>query len=117
MTKQEEIREGIRTLLKGYHIVANAVDDGIEPDMARLDTYPDRIMYYLHSQGVVIKVKRKLPEPPQEPPTKLGDDTGWAKFVAGSPKEIWKMALEASEEADIVAVEPLIKEVNNGKTK
>lgn len=48
MTKQEKIREGV------LNIVAEPVD-------ITLGQMTDEILSYLHSQGVVLKVERELP--------------------------------------------------------
>ena len=57
MTKQEEIREGIESVIQGFE--DNSPDAGYgyeKEDMALA------IVSELHSQGVVIKVGRELPE-------------------------------------------------------
>ncbi len=70
MTKQEEIREGIREgiakiLSEDLVItIGESVDEGeyvSALQMARLKE-ADVVLAYLHSQGVVIKVERELPE-------------------------------------------------------
>ena len=56
MTKQEEIREGIARIgLGGINPLKNALPNEYGYKIA------DDILSYLHSQGVVIKVKRELP--------------------------------------------------------
>ena len=54
MSKQEEIREGVGKRLDLY------IDEGSVEE--RLIKRADKILSYLHSQGVVIKVERELPE-------------------------------------------------------
>lgn len=89
MTKQEEIREGIKPILielRNMAIGLHKID--VEPYLKRIQEFED-------SQGVVIKVDRELT---------VGNVTLYSKA------EI--MALNIFAEAGYVAVEPLIKEVN-----
>jgi len=52
MTKQEEIKEGIADILR----ITRA-----EGELHKLPTFtPDRLLAYLHSQGVVIKSKNQM---------------------------------------------------------
>ena len=57
MTKQEEIREGIKNILSEHFGLAPTQ----EPFVSEL---PNKIIKYLHSQGVVIKVDRELGKTP-----------------------------------------------------
>ena len=50
MTKQEEIREGMVALFHEMGL-GETIDS---------ETFQQRILFYLHSQGVVIKVEREL---------------------------------------------------------
>ena len=54
MTKQEEIREGIKKVISVYF----GLDALQEPFLNEL---PDSMIKYLHSQGLVIKVDGELP--------------------------------------------------------
>lgn len=77
MTKQEEIREGIKGIIASYHNQVPFADEVPE------------ILRYLHSQGCVIKVDRKLTY-----------YAGLNRFVErGTDKDV-----------EVSAVEPLIKE-------
>ena len=85
MTKQEEIREGV------YKIIFN--NFGQRPEMLKA-----RLLEYLHSQGVVVKVDRELPQ-------------YWFDRGVNGYTERHYMAVgikECVEEAGYVAVEPLI---------
>lgn len=77
MSKQEEIQKGLG-IVTGDEQMAFAV------------------MGYLHSEGVVIKEERELPE--------------WALSGMGSPTENAIYRLAQKDMVGYVAVEPLIKE-------
>jgi len=94
MTKQEEIREGIRRLIDGCYNARN-------PDYPKLIAFQpmkflNEIMPYLHSQGVVIKVDGELPSSPFI--EESGDNNG---FIVGRDFML---------RAGYTAVIPLIKE-------
>lgn len=100
MTKQEEIREEI----------AERICDALEGDewfslaegqkrFCRL--YATNILSYLHSQGVVIKVERELPDLP------ISQDDYDIVFY---PEKVYREAQNIMLKADYAAVEPLIKE-------
>ena len=83
MTKQEEIREGaIISLMdyKGFH-------------KGPTEYIIDYVFKYLHSRGVVIKVKRELPE------------LSWRQKNLEDGVEVQQDMLKAG----YIAVEPLIK--------
>ena len=82
-TKQEEIREGVKRLVEW------AVETS-KPDRAIKD-----IIQYLHSQGVVLKVERKLPK------------NDWTNE---DMKRAWDIAQKFMLKAGYVAVEPLFEE-------
>ena len=85
MSKQGEIREGIARIEMGWS--PDAVSDSVKPDdVGYLSA--DFILSYLHSQGAVIKVKKK-PE-------------------LNFPKQFYKM--DDSMYYETIAVEPLIEE-------
>lgn len=92
MTKQEEIREGVRDLvvdLRNQAIVLHKID--VEP-------YLDAIFRLLHSQGVVIKVDEM---PPPVVLKKVLSLSEIALLYENDQKYI---------KAGYVATEPLIKE-------
>jgi len=87
-TKQEEIREG----LKGLPVVGTNVA-------------VDQILYYLHSQGVVIKVDKELPQNP------YSVATSWPTGIYVTKAEAYKEAQQDILKAGFgVATEPLIKD-------
>lgn len=86
MTKQEDIREGIRTI----------IDDPLVYIADKPVEYTDKILSYLHSQGVVVKVNRELP--PRAAIT----------IVEGSQTII--IPIKKLSELGYEAVEPLIEE-------
>ena len=93
MTKREEIREGVAQLV-------------VEVGKPNRHSYAvaDGMIRYLHSQGVVIKVERELPE--------------YAPFPERNPKPIegaaFLLGMDIGREdmlgVGYVAIEPLIKE-------
>ena len=86
MTKQEEIRNGMRKFIsdKGWRGL-----NFIEAE--------EVLTKYLHSQGVVIQTDRELPN--------------WLEY---SDFEFRSGYISAVTNGNYVAVEPLIKEVKNG---
>jgi len=102
MTKQEEIREGLEQIL-----IPEATQE---------------VLLYLHSQGVVIKVDRELPETadwikcPCDDCTaehKLIDEWGYFCDLACGKRSYWIARCRGHQEmlgAGYVAVEPLIGE-------
>jgi len=58
MNKQEEIREGIKANI--LVAIKWAVSEGMTDPY--LDLHVDKVLKLLHSQGVVIKVDRELPD-------------------------------------------------------
>lgn len=97
MIKQEEIREGIKDILERYGVrsLSNKHDDW---DFNR-EEFTQKLLEYLHSQGCVIRVDRKLPLPSFENST-IG-------------VEMFQLQLDTQKEmlkAGYVAVETLIKE-------
>ncbi|KKN06253.1 hypothetical protein LCGC14_1079140 [marine sediment metagenome] len=57
MTKQEKIREGITERIKLHYGSIQHINNTVLEDLVA-----DFILERLHSQGVVIKVKRRLPD-------------------------------------------------------
>lgn len=116
MNKQEEIREGIarRLLMIGTG----------NPDFKMAEI----ILEYLHSQGVVLKVERELPENParslENPyePIFSSRDKNFGKAVEWESKHCsegvgYKNAQEDMLKAGYVAVESLIKVIDNEKDR
>ena len=109
MTKQEEIREGIAELehlqWAQWSRVRNPDHPLIDVPYSKLSekdkeldrVWAQKVLFYLHSKGIVIKVEREL---------------GFAR-VDGTGRELWydgyKAAMDDYEEAGYVAVEPLIE--------
>ena len=104
MTKQEEIREGMRSRLTYTFDFTT-------------DEITTEILSYLHSQGVVLKVDRELPKldllaidwvcPLNHNPT--------TPYEKGEVERLKRFAQDVLIYAGYVAVEPLIKEEVNGK--
>ena len=99
MTKQEEIREEVPNFINKH--IKRSQDCGRRGISLRgsglyLDAEPfmEEVLTYLHSQGVVIKVDRKLPA------------THWENedMIRG-----WNIAEKEMLNAGYVAVEPLIE--------
>jgi len=104
MNKQEEIREWLMLLvLPDKQAIEGEWGSG-EDDTAKENSYElvDKIISYLHSQGVVIKVDKELPIVPNY--IRLQDDGGWSAFRLSQRHMLC---------AGYEAVEPLI-EVENG---
>ncbi len=97
MTKQEEIREGIESLFKGSMsaIIHDFQFHELTSDWRK--EFTNRVLKYLHSQGVVIKVDKELPF--------LWDGYTMDGYI----RELI--------EAGYVAVEPLIKESKNDRAR
>ena len=91
MTKQEEIREGIADCLPGAGNTTTNLWDTV-----------DEIISCIHSQGVVIKVERELP-----------DIAGFTIGIS-NPLEAYRAGQKdyqySVSNAGYVAVKPLIKE-------
>lgn len=102
MTKQEEIRHWFCKYLAQFNRQLNY--DRLPQH--RKDSYKlmveEDVIPYLHSQGVVIKVDKKLPT--------------WALAIIGDelPNATYKVAQKDMLIAGYVATEPLIKEVPSG---
>ena len=92
MTKQEEIREGLRAKL-------------FELGVTNKGFVIRQILEYLHSQGVVLKVDRELPFPMCT--VRMNDP----RYQDGAMIHAQKLMLEAG----YVAVEPLIKPESSNK--
>lgn len=92
MNKQEEIKKAhLITIVTDHAFYRRTEEDTV-----------NRILSYLHSQGVVIKVERELPEVPL-----------WAirdGIEIKSADIVYKLALQDMLRAGYVATEPLIKE-------
>lgn len=88
MTKQEEIREGMVALFHEMGL-GETIDS---------ETFQQRILFYLHSQGVVIKVERELPKVRYT--VKVYDNT--------DSRNIGYAFRKAYEQAGYVATEPLV---------
>jgi len=101
MTKQEEIREWVKEWVLGIRQYLNDTEHSPEPFTKPIDPnvliveFPNKLLKYLHSQGVVIKVERELP---------------FADWITVPPSEIAKYTQQNMLKAGYKAVEPLIKE-------
>ncbi len=97
---QEKIMKGMAKQLAQF--------DGQDWDALSLEaqgTYKGRAIVlgcHLHSQGVVIKVDRELPDKP------LADD--WAEAIKAPRNAFYELAQKDMLKAGYVAVEPLVKE-------
>ena len=101
MTKQEEIWDGVTELMR----------ESVGGSWHTYET--DRILTYLHSQGVVIKVERELPPSCLIIPKKADDF-----FLEGATSEVITIDLptvKAMKLLGYVAVEPLIEDNPNSK--
>lgn len=107
MSKQK-IRERIR-----YQLGLQLIDlhEDYRDESPDYDFLIDKILGKLHSQGVVIKVDRELPEMPK-PNGNTG--SGQSSIVELNSKETIKEVLWRIKQAGFTAVEPLIEE-NNGQ--
>ncbi len=92
MTKQEEIREGIDRIIQHWNPCASTSTDWT-PLHGGLTVGQD-LVNYLHSQGVVIKVDRELPEP-------VGVEILVGAIIHATQQDMLK--------AGYVAVEPLVR--------
>ena len=92
MTKQEEVKTG----LKGLRMSKRNYNGKNYPSFLSPDDV-GKILAYLHSHGVVIKVVRELP----------GKEGVIFSYGTGDDG-IWDESQEAMIEAGYVAVEPLI---------
>lgn len=110
MTRQEEIKEGIIVVLKAsWEVDEFTIHDGYDLDEKKAT---DKILSYLHSQGVVIKVDGK----PCNKELYCGNVA--LTFLAGSPvfyctlrrREFPKKCRDCPEykPTELVAVEPLV---------
>ena len=105
MTKQEEIREGVTILIEEETTFIEGeyspLAGPITSDTRELDCEPSylasKILSYLHSQGVVIKVERELP-------IKIAGQEN-ISYCAG-----YHDACHQRLKAGYVAVEPLVKD-------
>lgn len=100
MTRQQKVREGVRVLMDGCYEARN-------PDYPELAAFQpmkflNELIPYLHSQGLVVRVDKELPDNP---------------FFGGKPSEEktaqWYGAnayIELIKEAGCGFFEPLIKE-------
>lgn len=90
MDKQEEIREGMENSIRdiGYYL-------GWQEDAT------EAVLKYLHSQGVVIKVDKELPNAPVPCPEPIPNDTYYYRGYEQAKVDM----------AGYVATEPLIEEV------
>lgn len=98
MTKQEKIRRELYILTLGYFRRFNEEGDNFPND-----TLCDEILSYLHSQGVVIRVERELPELKKL----LGEATLQEKMAYLSGVKDYQAKIQ---EAGYVVVETLIEE-------
>uniref|UniRef100_A0A6M3Y300 Uncharacterized protein n=1 Tax=viral metagenome TaxID=1070528 RepID=A0A6M3Y300_9ZZZZ len=120
MTKQEEIRKGIRDGLKQYHhleMYRNPIDD--KTDYLKVIT--ETLMNRLHSKGVVIRVERESPRVILESANRVAHAIG-RDFVEGRITyddytrkfdKVFTHAQKKLEYVGYVAVIPL-KEAENG---
>ena len=93
MTKQEKIRKGIADKFLNYQGTNYKHATKLERENALV--MADNVVEVLHSQGVVIKVKRELP------PSDVDD-------ICTLNEVIWEYRI-VLRKAGYVAVEPLIK--------
>ena len=97
MTKQEEIRDRLKSFLFGWQDVY----DYTEASNLRLERAVESLTELLHSQGVVIKVDGVFPK---------AGVRGLSKEEAEKQKDIWVTACEHMVLSGYVAVEPLVEE-------
>ena len=110
MATREDIREGIDSLIERNTVFTKGeyspLAGPISSDKREMWCDPaylaGEILSYLHSQGVVIKVKRELPA------VILSKDMTDAD--RRYKKAVWEYAQETMVEAGYVATKPLIKE-------
>jgi len=98
MTKQEKIRQGLLTEVK---YITKAGDNLNK--IAEAECITDQMLNYLHSEGMVIKVDRELPELKSLPSEASAEEK--AAYLLGAIN-----ALRHIEDAGFVAVEPIIEQ-------
>ena len=101
MTKRKEIREGIAKIVFNARQPDSDFECLYKHQQEAWRCVADKLLSYLHSQGVVIKVDRELPK---------CHECGGKKFVYGEP-ENWKtlrLCPTCYGMGGYVAVEPLI---------
>ena len=103
MNKQEEIREGIAKRVCCLNPQECGTCKKCPDEWEDVAEQVDEILSYLHSQGVVIKVNRELPETLT---IEVLDDTGFLGF-RNSKRKFLRVKLA---ETGCVAVEPIINE-------
>ena len=113
MTKQEEIREGILKIQKCED------DEGCPDEYEGFDPCPEcrtnKTIKFLHSQGVVIKVDKKLPDTylgwrKLEKKTKKMPDYGGGMFEDNVASVQDSHTKKVIRKAGYIATESLIKE-------
>ena len=92
MTKQEEIREGVEKFVSEAY--------WYEGKKNVVESITNELLQYLHSQGVVLKVKRDLPECP------------YIK-TRYPERKAWGWSRNALLDAGYVAVIPLIEDIKS----
>lgn len=103
MTRQEEIREGVEGILA---VLYNFHLNG--------DGYAKKVIEYLDSEGIVIKVERELPIISLEEAAKHDASEPWCSGnFTDSLQEFGRKAQRSMLEAGYVAVEPLIEGVKD----
>jgi len=124
VTKQEERREGIAKICQECEFPYwswETLDLDVREDYLN---QADKILSYLHSQGVVIRVDRELPDSAYDSlifPTTIEEagkfltDKGLTdrekSAISGTIARLgWENCAKAMDDAGYVAVEPLIKE-------
>ena len=100
MTKQEKIREGIKDMLSGWGIGNWDIDHSAIDDL----------LNYLHSQGAVLKVDRKLPINPIKITHYLGLSMEEADTRQLEQDCFVQVIQDQMFKAGYVTVEPLIGE-------
>ena len=107
MTIQEKIRRDVYIITLDYfRRITEAIESAGDelPD----ETLADELLEYLHSQGVVIKAERELPD-------KWGEWDGDFKISSrlfdSNSEEAYNLAQQDMLRDGYVATEPLIKEV------
>jgi len=105
MTRQEEIKEGITGIIKAYFPFEHAgCEDGCTAkylEIENLEQVRQKILSYLHSQGVVIRVEGELPK---------AGIRGLSDKETEEKIDVWITACEHMILFGYVAVESLIKE-------
>lgn len=104
MTKQEKVRE------ESHKIIDEEICTSINGEAWIPDSGIDRLFNYLHSQDVVFKVDRELPEHPIKVTTYLGLTEEEANTRQLESDCFMQVIQDEMLKVGYVATEPLIKE-------